>query len=132
MLKLAWRRPQSTVQTNAPADVVATLVADHLASHDELHWRARGRSMQPAIRHDDIVRLRPACEVRIGDVVLAHARSNQVLVLHRVRAIDGEELALRGDACRLTDPPVTRADVLAVADPCLPESRVAYIYRLLP
>jgi hypothetical protein len=132
MLKLAWRRPQATAGTSAPSHAVAMLVRDHLASHGELHWRARGRSMQPAIRHDELVHLLPAEDVGVGDVVLAHARDADVLVLHRVRAIRGDELVLRGDACRLTDPPVARDDVLAIAHPCPRESRTAPIYRWIP
>ena len=132
MLKLAWRRPATMAPSSAPTEVIADLVADHLATHGELHWRARGRSMQPAISDDAVVHLRPAYEVRPGDVVLAHVRINHQLVLHRVRAMTGDEIELRGDACRLPDPPVRRTDVLAVADPRPPESALSLAYRWLP
>jgi len=132
MLKLAWRRPQATAPTSAPLDVLATLIADHLADHGELRWRARGRSMTPAIRHDQLVRLRRAVDVQVGDVVLARPAGMEAMVLHRVRAVEVHGLVLRGDACRLPDPPVARTDVLAIADPCPRESRVAPLFRWLP
>jgi Peptidase S24-like len=132
MLKLAWRRPQTTVEPDAPAELVATMVAEHLRDHGGMRWRARGRSMQPAIRDGETVPLRPTTDVRPGDVVLAYVRLSDQLVLHRVRAVHGDELELRGDACRLTDPPVRASDVLGVVDPCPDESAYALAYRVLP
>lgn len=59
--------------------------------------RAKGNSMLPFIRGDrDSVELQPADEVSDGDVVLA-CLSGAAYVLHRVIAIDGDNVTLMGD-----------------------------------
>jgi hypothetical protein len=69
----------------------------------------RGYSMRPFLEdHRDKALLTKAREVHVGDPVLAEIRPTH-FVLHRVVAIDGEAVTLRGDGnigvehCRLTD-----------------------------
>lgn len=58
----------------------------------------RGRSMRPMIEGDrDSVVLAPCIgEVRVGDVILAEV-APRCYVLHRVVAVDGDRITMRGD-----------------------------------
>jgi hypothetical protein len=117
----------------APAGEVAALLRDLLARRGEATWVARGASMRGAISDGQVVRLVPPGpgRPRPGDVVMAELPGGG-LVVHRVVAVDGERLRLRGDACRRPDPPVRLADVVGVVDPTPPRAAWSVLWRLLP
>jgi hypothetical protein len=88
-----------------------------VASATPVWIRVRGVSMLPTIPSGALVRLVPLPErpLRRGEVVLA-VLPNGACVLHRVRAGRDGALTLSGDNNMAGDPPVRRADVLALAD----------------
>ena len=86
------------------------MVLEYISQGHTATIRAKGYSMRPFIENerDDIV-LAAADKYTVGDVVLAEITPGQ-FVLHRIDAISGENVRLRGDGnyrgterCRLTD-----------------------------
>jgi hypothetical protein len=87
-----------------------------LAEGVSVRFRARGRSMLPAVRDQECVTVAPiqAASVALGDVVLCSTRRGPLA--HRVteigRGADGaRRFALRGDASLENDAPVTESQV---------------------
>lgn len=84
--------------------------------HD-LRFRARGSSMHPLVRDDDILKVRPVDgkEISVGDVVFYRSRAKGIVV-HRVvsirRGSEGVVLVVKGDAARCRDPLVHGSQVL--------------------
>lgn len=72
--------------------------------------RARGYSMRPFVENDrDVLVLGKADEFKVGDVALAEVEKGH-FILHRIDAIKGDKVRLRGDGnypgveyCRLQD-----------------------------
>ena len=94
------------------------LVRDVTAHGGALWVRATGDSMRPTIAPGTRVRLAPiqsTSPLSVGVVVLARL-PNGASVLHRIVALDGSRVVLRGDGMPTADPPVSRTDVVAVAD----------------
>ncbi len=73
--------------------------ADALLFTEELSFKTRGCSMQPLfVEHRDIVNIRTVKRgLKRGDVVLYPSKSGNVLVLHRIIRIKGDDLLIRGD-----------------------------------
>lgn len=93
-------------------------VARELGEKGASFWiRATGSSMKPSIPGGALIRLTSPANrtLRNGDVVLADLGGGSC-VLHRVRRLSGQDVHLQGDANLRADRPVTRADVLAIAD----------------
>jgi signal peptidase I len=88
------------------------LAAALLREGHAIRFRATGRSMRPAIRHGDLLRVEPVDwrTLRPGDVVLF--RLGGRLLAHRVVRADGTKLVTRGDRSPREDPPVTADQVL--------------------
>jgi hypothetical protein len=95
------------------------LICDYLKSGCMVRFRASGSSMHPTIRQDEIVivaPVQPICPV-IGDILLSCCSGK--LSAHRLVQIDeyempevrsepapiGPRVILRGDACKVCDPP---------------------------
>ncbi len=88
-------------------------ITDILKSNGEVVLKTRGRSMQPFIRDSiDSVLLKSPFDIKVGDVVLANVGTQQRhhYVLHRIDAIDGDNVTLMGDGncvgkeyCRMSD-----------------------------
>lgn len=82
-----------------------------------LRFRATGNSMQPAIRHQEIVWVRSWNRSRpsLGEVVFFQTESGSALA-HRVVKIErtegGLQLHTRGDACLSPDRPIPADQVL--------------------
>lgn len=80
-----------------------------------LRFQARGYSMRPTIRDGDIIVVRPAAQVRIGDVVFLQAANGRLLA-HRVidKVVDDGQafIRTRGDACWQQDPLTPQEQVL--------------------
>ena len=69
-------------------------------------------SMEPEISTDDLVFVKRADELHVGDVVLYNTgRSN---VLHRITKIDGDIITTQGDANNTEDKPFSKSAVLGV------------------
>ena len=69
-------------------------------------------SMEPEISTDDLVFVKRADELHVGDVVLYNTgRSN---VLHRITKIDGDIITTQGDANNTEDKPISASVVLGV------------------
>lgn len=79
-----------------------------------LRMRARGASMKPMIRDDDIVTITPmgGREPRVGEVLACVRPGAERLVLHRVVAREAGGWLLRGDNCTMADGVVPPQDVL--------------------
>ncbi len=85
-----------------------------------------GDSMSPHVRGSDVLSLTPIGHrpVRLGDVV-AFARPDGRLVIHRVIAIKGERLRTRGDAASQPDAWIARAALLGRVEKIHRHSRLA-------
>lgn len=74
----------------------------------------RGYSMRPFLEHErDKALLVAPGEVKVGDVALAEVEEKRY-VMHRIVAIDGEDVTLRGDG-NLSDEHCKAGDIKAVA-----------------
>lgn len=88
----------------------AEVIIDLLQRGHAVEFRARGDSMHPVIREDDLLHVEPARDVRVGDVVLTLAERG--LTAHRVIAVRGDAITTRGDNTPAEDPVVSRSRVL--------------------
>ena len=90
----------------------AEVIADLLARGHEVQFRARGDSMHPLIRNDDLLHVVPvrAPAIARGDVVLT--RAERGLTAHRVLRIDAATLTTRGDNAPGVDPPLAVSQLL--------------------
>ena len=80
-----------------PNDILLGEVTRILANGQEVILLAKGNSMLPFLRSEkDSVALRKKDDVEVGDIVLAHTLDGRY-VLHRVTAVDGENVTLMGD-----------------------------------
>ena len=74
-----------------------------LAEGKDVVIPTKGNSMIPFIRGErDSVNLRKLDTLEVGDIVLAEIREG-VYVLHRVFALDGDEVTLMGDGNRTVE-----------------------------
>lgn len=79
-----------------PNDVLLNEVARLLGEGREVVITPKGRSMLPFIRGEvDRIKLHQPGSLRVGDIVLAYFEDRYVL--HRIVAINGEEITLMGD-----------------------------------
>ncbi|MBQ0050064.1 MAG: S24/S26 family peptidase [Bacteroidales bacterium] len=80
-----------------PNDAFLGMVRDYLhQGHTATIW-VKGYSMRPFLEHmRDKVQLKPVDELRDYDAVLAEIRPGHY-VLHRIIAIDGDNITLMGD-----------------------------------
>jgi hypothetical protein len=91
----------------------------------------RGRSMRPALRHGDRLRLLPTPveRVPIGAVVVWHSAMGVIThrLLARWRGAEGWRVFTKGDACWRLDPPQIAGEALAWA---VAVQRGGRLYRL--
>lgn len=99
----ASRSPEATTPSVACTPVMfAELSADVLLTGKVLRFRARGSSMSPLVRDEDVLLIQPVrqASVRVGDVVLCNTEPDRIVV-HRVigrrAGSAGPELLLQGD-----------------------------------
>lgn len=92
-----------------PNAVLLPIVIEELEKGKTVTLNLRGYSMRPFLENDrDKALLTKAVTPQVGDPVLAEI-SPKHYVLHRIIAIDGDKVTLRGDGnlgeehCRLTD-----------------------------
>jgi signal peptidase I len=96
-------------------DDFLALVIDALSAGGSTWVRVRGASMLPTIPRGSQVRVDPlpAGGVRRGDVVLARGATGRPIA-HRVWAIVGDRIWLKGDFRVSPDSPIRRADVIGL------------------
>lgn len=75
-------------------------------------------SMEPALSVNDLVLVRAASDYEVNDVVVYQEGSS--LVIHRIRAIDGDEVITKGDANDKADDPIPLSAVKGKAVAVLP------------
>ena len=79
-----------------PNEVLLDEVARLLGEGREVVITPKGRSMLPFIRGEvDHIKLRQSDSLRVGDIVLAYFENRYIL--HRIVAIEGDEITLMGD-----------------------------------
>ncbi|HKN69045.1 MAG TPA: S24/S26 family peptidase [Gemmatimonadaceae bacterium] len=104
--------PKRSLQLSAPE--AAQLIRDAVRAGGELWVTGSGQSMQPTVRHADLVLVAPLRgDVRRGDVVLVPLGPR--LMLHRVAQLDEQRVVTRGDARERDDAPVERDEIVARA-----------------
>lgn len=88
------------------------LIVDLLRQGHAVQFRARGDSMHPVIRENDVVHVEPVDRATIvrGDVVLALA--GRGLTAHRVVKRKGATIVMRGDNAPANDDPIDESQVL--------------------
>ena len=66
---------------------------------EEISFKTRGQSMEPLFfEHRDVINIRTVNgELKRGDVILYPSETGNVLILHRIIKIKGNELLIRGD-----------------------------------
>ena len=96
-----------------PNDVVLGEVSRLLHEGREVVMTPKGNSMRPFIRGEvDNVRLQPIGVMKVGDIVLA--RFNGRYVLHRIIAIEGDQVTMMGDGNLQGVEEVLKSDVAGV------------------
>ncbi len=79
-----------------PNDVLLNEVTQLLGEGREVVITPKGRSMLPFIRGEvDRIKLHQPGNLKVGDIVLAYFEDRYVL--HRIIAINGDEITLMGD-----------------------------------
>lgn len=66
-------------------------------------------SMEPELSVDDLLIVAPAETYKVGDVVVF--QTQRTAVVHRIVAINGEEIITRGDANTGDDEPITKENI---------------------
>jgi len=80
-----------------PMDVLMEQITELLNGGSSVQIKAKGYSMMPFIRHEiDSMNLKLLDSVEEGDIVLAHLPEGRY-VAHRVIAVNGDALTLKGD-----------------------------------
>lgn len=94
-----------------PESALAALAAFQRKLGQQQVMRMIGDSMRPCICHGDRlhVELRPI-HLRLGDVLIWQQKKK--FIAHRLVAVRGEELLLRGDANVVPDPPVLKNQII--------------------
>ena len=96
-----------------PNDVLLGEVAELLSQGREVVITPKGKSMLPFIRGEiDRVKLKHPDRLSVGDIVLAHI--GRRYVMHRIVAINGDEIILMGDGVMKNTEHGERKDVVGV------------------
>ncbi len=91
-------------------------------------FQARGLSMHPFIKDGDILTVSPLRRaLRVGDVAAYRVAGRPSLAVHRVTAVRGEVLILRGDNAGVDDDPVAGADVLGLVTRVERDGRTVHV-----
>lgn len=89
-----------------------TLAREHLGRGRPLVVRASGFSMWPLVRPGQRVVVEPRRTLAVGDLALVEL--GPALVLHRVIALTGDRVVVKGDHNPSPDPELSRHAVLGV------------------
>jgi len=90
-------------------DILA-LAEDVLNHGGSLRFTAKGFSMKPSIKHNDIVTVSSVegKRLRVGDVILLRKDKDSQVMVHRIRKIKGKRYITRGDNSYENDGWITR------------------------
>lgn len=117
-----------------PNEVLLSEVAQMLGEGREVVITPKGKSMLPFIRGEvDQVKLRQPGSLGVGDIVLAYFENRYVL--HRIVAINGDEITLMGDGNLKGTEQGDRSDVVGkvveiiTPDRCQHKPRKAWLWR---
>jgi hypothetical protein len=105
-----------------PNSILLGEVKSMLAEGKDVVIPTKGNSMLPFIRGGrDSVNLRRLDTLEVGDIVLAEIREG-VYVLHRVFAVDGDSVTLKGDGNLRNVEQCRRSDIAGTALSILKEN----------
>ena len=106
-----------------PNDVLLDEVVQLLGEGREVVMTPKGRSMLPFIRGEvDRIKLSRPDSLSVGDIVLAYFENRYVL--HRIVAINGNEITLKGDGILKGTEQGDRSDVVGkVVEIITPDQR---------
>lgn len=93
----------------------AAVATSVLASGETLRFRARGRSMLPFVRDNDILSLRSTNHIASGDIVMHLDQDNRCVVHRVVRRTEtdkGSVIITQGDACLVNDGAIPLSNVV--------------------
>ncbi|WPD24687.1 MAG: S26 family signal peptidase [Candidatus Electrothrix scaldis] len=93
-----------------PARELMPLIHAALKRGQHVRMTVNGSSMMPFLHDSDTVELKPARQLRLGDMVLV--QSEERYVLHRIISINGASFFIRGDAQSWSEGPFTKENVL--------------------
>jgi len=100
-------------RVSLPNDILLGEVTQLLNEGREVVLLSKGQSMLPFIRGEvDSVKLQQLGILQVGDIVLAHFGGRYVM--HRIYAMDGEQLILMGDGNLQGNEKCCRSDVAGV------------------
>jgi hypothetical protein len=98
-----------------PLDPRLPLARDTLLATGQLQMRAMGTSMLPAILPGDLLTFRHlAADDILPDQIVLVDRADAGWQVHRIVAINGDQVTTRGDALRHRDPVASRQRLLGV------------------
>ena len=66
-------------------------------------------SMEPELSIDDVIVVRTASDYKVGDVVVYQSRN--ILVVHKIIAVDGTTVTTQGTANNVADDPIHVSDI---------------------
>ena len=96
-------------------DILIPQIIELLEEGHTVTLKVKGYSMRPFLENNrDKVLLKKAEAVKLGDVVLAEVAPKRY-VLHRLIAIDGEQVILRGDG-NLSNEYCLKSDIYGMAE----------------
>jgi len=99
---------------NLKREDFASIAGEVLAQGRTLRFRAKGGSMSPLIRNEEVVKVVPVKgKINVGDVVLYRSPYGSALI-HRVIQRGKESIITKGDFVASSDQPVLSKQVLGL------------------
>jgi len=101
-------------QLSVPGPALAKLLRATLAEGRPFRFRAKGFSMDPFIRDDDVITVWPLADHSpgLGDVVAFIQENAERLLVHRVIRARGNSYVIKGDNSAGADGVTSRANIL--------------------
>jgi hypothetical protein len=101
-------------QLSVPGPALTEILRATLAEGMPFRFRARGVSMDPFIRDDDVITVSPLAQLSpgLGDVVAFVQGNTERLLVHRVIRVKGSSYVIRGDNSAGADGFIPRANIL--------------------
>ena len=109
-----------------------SVVAEELASGHSVRVSVMGRSMRPFFSSGSTIELHPITDeaVFVGSVIFARVRDNHYAV-HRIWAIDGDNVTMMGDGNPVGKEYITRQDIYGYVKCSARHLRWAKVWRAL-
>ncbi len=87
-------------------------------------------SMEPEFSTDDLVIVQSSDDYKIGDVVVY--QDGNILVMHRIIAIDNDSITTKGDANDLEDTPIKKETIKGKVIAQIPKAGAAILFLKSP